>query len=367
MTTLGFMTLNINSENRYFTEIAQRAADHEMECVIFVPSDISPGNEAVSGRKYDASSGLWLDGEFPIPSLIYDRCFYGNDEHSKQCLPIVSWLKNRSDIEFLGYGLPNKLELYNVLQDSRLAPYLPKTLPVNDAHAVLSQLKKQHRLILKPINGSQGYGIYYIKRNEKTFHVKTEKQKKIISRIFPNEEKLLSWLNSLIQLMPYLVQPYLELTNQDLQPFDIRLLLQKDAQGNWVERGKGIRTGVNGGILSNLSAGGFVTRFEDWAENLSPSTKNYIESELTYIKDHLTQTLEAEFLPLFELGVDIGMAKNGSLWILDMNSKPGRKVILSTAEDLREVLYNAPIVYGKRLAENGRKERKTYYAKTLSH
>ncbi|XJZ28090.1 YheC/YheD family protein [Bacillota bacterium Lsc_1132] len=367
MLTLGFMALTMDSENSYITEVAKRARSLDVECVRFIPSHILPNTHLVKGKKFDARSESWIDSEFPLPALIYDRCFYGNDEHSKQCIPIVSWLKNRGDIQFLGYGLPNKLELYQALQNSQLAPYLPVSKTALVVQDVLNELRKHHRLILKPINGSQGYGIYYVKKNQKTFHVKTEKQKKIISRIFPNEEKLFSWLNPLLHQLPYLVQPYLELTNDELQPFDIRLLLQKDENGSWIERGRGIRTGLTGGILSNLSAGGVVTDFETWSAALSPAAKAYISSELDYIKAHLTDLLEDEFLPLFELGVDIGIAKNGSLWILDVNSKPGRKVVLSTAPELMETLYNAPILYGKWLSENDRKGRKTYYAKTLSH
>ncbi|MGG5253363.1 YheC/YheD family protein [Neobacillus sp. SM06] len=367
MLTLGFMTLTMDSESGYLTEIAKRAAAQQVECVRFIPSSILPNTHLVKGKKFDASSECWVEDEFPLPALIYDRCFYGNDEHSKQCLPIVSWLKNRDDIQFLGYGLPNKLELYEVLHHTELGPYLPASKPVSQAQDVFSELKKQQRVILKPINGAQGYGIYYLKKNEKTFHVKTEKQKKIISRIFPNEEKLLSWLNPLLHQLPYLIQPYLELTNDELQPFDIRLLLQKDADGSWTERGRGIRTGLTGGILSNLSAGGMVSDFVSWSEALPPAKKAYICSELDYIKSHLTRLVENEFLPLFELGVDIGVAKNGSLWILDVNSKPGRKVILSTNPAIQETLYNAPVHYAKLLTEIGRKERKSYYAKTLSH
>lgn len=365
--TLGFLALNLESENSYFTEIAKRAAIQQIECVRFVPSDILPGNQLIKGRKFDPLTDGWKESEFPLPSLIYDRCFYGNDKYSKQCIPIVSWLKSRNDIQFLGYGLPNKLELYQTLQNSQLAPYLPASKPLSDAGSLLTELQKHRKLILKPINGSQGYGIYYVKKNQKNFHVKTEKQKNIISRIFPNEEKLLGWLEPLLKQISYLVQPYLELTNNELQPFDIRMLLQKDGHGNWVERGKGVRTGVTGGILSNLSAGGLATDFDSWSASLSPATKAYIISELEYIKMHLTSLLEEEFLPLFELGVDIGMAKNGSLWILDVNSKPGRKVILNTMPDLQETLFHAPILYGKWLSENAGKERKTYHAKTLSH
>jgi hypothetical protein len=364
--TFGIMTLTMDSEMTYFNEMAIRATALDIECFHFIPSRIDPITQLVKGKKYDPESCYWIEQEFPIPAILYDRCFYGDDDHSKQCIPIVSWLKSREDLTFLGYGLPNKLELYEVLKNTVLSPYLAHSEPVSDVSVVLNELTKKKKLILKPINGSQGYGIYYVKKNDKSFNVKTEKQKQIISRIFPNEAKLSQWLKQLLQHHKYLLQPYLELSNNEFQPFDIRILLQKDEFGNWTERGKGIRKGSTGGILSNLSAGGSVIDFETWSATLPNTSKEFICNELEYIKTNLPKLLEKEFMPLFELGVDIGMAKNGSIWILDVNSKPGRKVVLSTAPELKEKLYLAPLLYGKFLTLSHQSERKNYHAKTLS-
>ncbi len=361
------MTLNMECESTYINEIASRSESCNMEIFRFIPSDINPNTLKVKGKKFETSTNLWGECELPIPSLVYDRCFYGDDVHSKLCLPIVSWLKSRKDITFLGYGLPNKLELYNAIKNTTLSSYLPSTLPVSDPGIVLEELNSRKKIILKPINGSQGYGIYSIKKNEKTFHVKTEKQKKIISRIFPNEAKLIQWITSLMKLHDYLVQPYLELSNNEQQPFDIRVLLQKNEQGIWGERGKGIRIGSTGGILSNLNAGGTVISFTEWLSSLKTAMGEYIRQELDFILTKLPAILENEFMPLFEIGVDIGIAKNGSIWILDINSKPGRKVLLHTQPELQENLYLAPLLFGKYLSLTDQKERKNDYEKTLSH
>lgn len=361
------MTLSMDSENSYIDEIARHAQSCELECFRFIPTSINPHSLQVQGKRFDPIGLQWVDSEFAIPTILYDRCFYGDDEHSKQCIPIVSWLKSRNDITFLGYGLPNKLDLYETLKNSVLSAYLPPSQLVSNCSIVLKELAIKKKLILKPINGSQGYGIYYIKKNEKTYHVKTEKQKNIISRIFPNETKLIQWLQTLIKQHKYLLQPYLELSNDELQPFDIRILLQKDEHGSWVERGKGIRKGNTGGILSNLSAGGSVIDFPSWSQTLPTAKYDYICYELEYIITNLPNLLEKEFMPLFELGVDIGVAKNGSIWILDVNSKPGRKVLFQTQPELKETLYQAPLLYGKYLSQTDLKERKRYYEKTLSH
>ncbi|WP_342041545.1 YheC/YheD family endospore coat-associated protein [Bacillus sp. OTU2372] len=367
MLTFGIMTLNLESENAYINELANRAELLGMEVFRFIPSDINPHNLHVKGRRFDSMSNSWIPCQAPVPTIIYDRCFYGEDEHSKLCLPIVTWLKSRSDITFLGYGLPNKFELYQALKTTALSSYLPSTQAVSDVESVLKELTLKKKIILKPINGSQGYGIYYLKKNEKTIHVKTEKQKRIISRIFPNEARLIQWLTLLLKQRHYLLQPYLELSNKEHKPFDIRILLQKNELGIWGEQGRGIRIGTTGGILSNLAAGGTVINFKEWLVSLPPAKAEYIREELTYILNCLPTTLESAFMPLFEIGVDIGIAKDGSIWILDINSKPGRKVLLSTNPELQESLYTQPLLYGKYLSETDQTERKVYYEKTLSH
>ncbi|MED3561876.1 YheC/YheD family protein [Bacillus xiapuensis] len=367
MITFGIMSLNMDSETSYFDGIARNAHACGIQCFRFIPSQIHPHTLQVKGKKFDLELKNWVDCEFPIPSILYDRCFYGDDEHSKQCIPIVSWLKSRDDITFLGYGLPNKLELYEALRSSVLSAYLPRTYPVLDITALLKEIDKTKEIILKPINGSQGFGIYSVKKNDKTFHVKTEKNKKVISRIFPNDAKLITWLKTLLRQHKYLYQPYLELSNDNSQPFDIRIFLQKNETGVWVERGKGVRVGITGGILSNLSAGGSAIDFSTWLAALPAHNKDFICSELEYIITHLPPLLEKAFLPLFEIGVDIGLAKNGSLWILDMNSKPGRKVLMQTRKNIKETLDLAPLLYGKYLSQTDLQERKNLYEKTLSN
>jgi glutathione synthase/RimK-type ligase-like ATP-grasp enzyme len=365
--TFGIMTLTDDSEQEYFTEIALQGAAHGIACYRFIPSNINPTSKMVTGSIFDLSTSQWQQDIFPIPTVLYDRCFYGEDVHSKQCISIVSWLKERKDIFFLGYGLPNKHELYNVLKQSSLHPYIPSTTLINDSNIVMNELTLHQRIVLKPINGSQGNGIFFLELKGPSICVKTFNRNQHIHKTFSDNKKFLTWLELLLTKKSYLIQPYLELFNTQMEPFDIRILLQKEEKGNWVERGRGIRTGHPDGILSNLSAGGHISTFDKWKENLSPKLVEFLESETNDILSKIPTTLENAFLPLFELGIDIGISRNGSIWILDINSKPGRKVVLATNPEIKYELYKAPILYSKMLTSSVNNERKRYNAKTLSY
>lgn len=361
------MTLNMNSEQPYFHEIAKRAANFGIECYKFIPSKIDPKTELVTGLYFDNKENQWINKTFKLPEIIYDRCFYGDDLHSKQCLLITSWLKQRKDIQFLGYGLPNKLELYDKLLDSKLSPYLPATKPlhtINDLYAVLSDF---YEIIIKPVTGYRGYGIYKISQRSSNFRVETNKNGKIVVRHFPNKNIFEAWITSLITKRSYLIQPYLQLSDSQNRPFDIRCLLQKDQQQHWQERGRGVRIGIQGGLISNVSAGAEILAFDEWIQRVSYSKRQFIRDEITDILARLPIELEGKFQSLFEIGVDIGVAKDYSLWILDINSKPGRKVVLSTDPEQSEVLYLAPLYYASTKFHHLEIGKEGNHEKTLPH
>ncbi|MGP7818980.1 YheC/YheD family endospore coat-associated protein [Niallia sp. 01092] len=363
MNRFGIMTLSLDSESSYINGIANYCDPSAFQIFHFVPSTFDPFTEKVKGRMYNHENNTWVTGEFPIPTILYDRCFYHESSHSHQCKNIVSWLKNREDIKFIGNGLPNKLTLYDVLKESRLKAYIPRTKTLRNAEQLLAELSTAQPVIIKPINGSQGNGIYFIQKRNKEIFVKTDKKNKQVEHSFSDSEKFIAWLNGLLAKNAYLSQAYLPLYNQSKQPFDIRSLLQKKPSGKWEIVEKGIRLGEPNRIISNLSAGADVIPFRDWLKHTSFRMKNFLENEVNDILSTIPPVLEKSFPSLFELGVDIGVTANGSLWILDVNSKPGRKVILNAYPHLEEQLYKAPTLYAASiLAEKGGKMN----AKTVS-
>lgn len=351
MISFGMMSLSLKSEYSYFTEIARRANPGTFTCYRFSPAKIHPITELVTGEKFDHQKNCWITAEFPLPMVIYDRCFYTNDTVSKQSKAIVKWLKNRNDITFLGNGLPNKWAIYEALSKSDLSPYIPKTILAESGKTVTTQLKKWSSAILKPVFGSGGAGIYKIEKSGTQFEIFADYGGRLVTKTFNSASEAEDWLNPIFSKKEYMLQPYLELSDSQNSPFDIRVLLQKNNQDQWVLLGKGIRRGHKDGILSNLTAGGEIMPFDDYINGLDSYRKSFILHELEEILSMLPGILESSFPRLFELGVDIGVSKDHALWVLDTNSKPGRKVITTSNPELVEVLYHAPLEYAKRLSE----------------
>lgn len=345
------MTMNPKYELAYFTEIARRANPDLITCYKFSPANIHPISQLARGERYDHAQAAWLEEEFPIPQILYDRCFYSDDFDSKQTMAIVKWLKNKQDLTFLGNGLPNKWAIYEILSTSSLSPYIPETRKAYSGKNALSQLKAWRKMLLKPVSGSGGKGIFSLEKTASSIQARMDIGGELMERKFHSEHETEAWLDGIFHKTEYMLQRFLNLTDSQNRPFDIRFFLQKDMEGRWVVRGKGIRRGKMGGLLSNLNAGGEVMAFDEFIHSLDQKTKKFLLIEMREILMKVPHALEMAFPPLFELGIDLGISKDRAIWILDTNSKPGRKVLYGTDPGSKEMLYRAPLEYALFLAK----------------
>ena len=103
--------------------------------------------------------------------------------------------------------------------------------------------------------------------------------------------------------------------------------------------------GEANGILTNVSRGASYFSHDEWKINHPTYKWTYIEQELEEILEALPLLLEDGFSPLFEIGVDIIIADDSSLWILDINSKPGHKVVHALGSEKLTALHQAPLDY----------------------
>ncbi|HET7656978.1 MAG TPA: YheC/YheD family protein [Bacillales bacterium] len=343
MPSFGILTLNNHQEESYYQEIGIQAELGGMTVHRFAPNRIDPFTEKVTGETYH--NGEWSPGTFEIPDILYDRCFYSTKESFKTNAPIVEWLKHRT--LFLGYGLPNKWKVHEVFRTNPyLNHYTIDTVRAVTANAILNELSKRNTVLIKPESGSQGKGIFVVEKEGKGFVVSTDRRGKISQKAFPDSTVLKHWLNLQLRQTAFLVQPYLPLRTADNQPFDVRIVMQRDGEGKWIERGRGIRVGKKGGIAANLHNEGELMDYDRWLKKLPRMKRSYLKTELASITERVPKQLEESFGPLFEIGLDLGIDRDGAIWILEANSKPGHRTIVESGKISRQQLAEAPLRYG---------------------
>ncbi|QGQ97816.1 YheC/YheD family protein [Paenibacillus psychroresistens] len=293
---------------------------------VFSPTHVDDKTATVQGYKYQASG--WIKASFPLPDLIYDRAFFTSYPHYLRHQSAVSALQRLKKTPYLGRVLQGKWGVHKVLlKHPKLTPHIPLTKLFRQPSLLFRWLKEYSSVVLKPEAGSQGRGVLIITKSDTASYSLRGRsmQNRPIAKSFTNSFALLQWLLAFIGSRSYLIQQYLSLQTDDGNAFDIRVLMQKGRDGQWAQTGMAARVGQPTSITSNLHGGGkgaqvlplLVKQFDSVRANQIIDTINQLSS---LIPTHL----EHHFGRLAELGLDIGIDQSGSIWVIEVNSKPGR-------------------------------------------
>lgn len=337
MTAFCILAFTSPVKSKYFTHIAQHAEKLGVTVYHLTPKNLTLTSvDSVTGYKYEC--GTWVPTTFSLPNYVYDQCYYAT-KRTKAYKARVKWLKEKRKITFIGNGLPNKWEVFQAaMKVSTLQPYFPFTTKATE-DTIFSSLKQFKTILLKPVDGLQGNGI--IKLHDSFLHIRATvvNNGDEITKDFMTHEALLAWIFQ--EKKEYIIQPFLLLQDELNHPFDLRILLQKNENGKWEERKRVIRKGKQHTFTSNIGSGGSVIAYEDWRLDISP----FFEQSIQEIIHQLPLCIEKQFLPLFELGIDIGISPDYCPYILDINSKPGHKIMETSTEEQKEKVYEAPTKY----------------------
>ncbi|WP_335872047.1 YheC/YheD family endospore coat-associated protein [Bacillus sp. 2205SS5-2] len=352
MTKLGIMTLNPLPIPLSINQIKKHCLEEEVTLFVFSPLSIDPYSEKVTGYEYAPIEDSWHEKKFPIPNLIYDRCIYALNQNSQQAKRIVQWLKQRQDTVFIGYGLPDKWKTQQALQKNPvIAPYLIPTERVTTADEVISFLQIHPLSVLKPVDGAGGHGVYGLTLDTQNITIIYTRDMKSSQRTLPLPS-FTKWINNLLKKHDFIVQKKIQSLSKNNEPFDIRIFLQKEEKGKWISRGAGIRCGKEGSLLTNLHAGAELVSIKDWKQKQKHLLWDFIMSEIREVIAKLPSTLEETFAPLFEVGLDILIGEDSSIWICDINSKPGRTLIEKLYPDKSDDISVSLLRYSKHLERN---------------
>lgn len=306
-------------EQSYYAYLSQAGRKIGLPVYVVLPNKIDFQSKTVIGYHY--TNKKWELKRLPLPSLVYDRV-----SNRKKYLPAIRTLKSIPSITFLGHVLGDKLRNHNhLIQHSGIATFMPPTELITSIQVVKHMLDSHDAIIIKPMQNSLGIGVMKLTSKKDTHRAEgRDFQNKIFRRTFPNRAALLMWVRSQLKVK-MIIQPYLTLSSPEGVPFDIRVLVQKNESGQWSETGRAARAGVPNGLTSNLCGGG---RAHSVPEFLGKYYNNeqlaQIERDISYIARELPPFLESRHGRLVELGIDVGVDRNGKVWLIEVNSKPGR-------------------------------------------
>ncbi|WP_052088025.1 YheC/YheD family protein [Paenibacillus wynnii] len=357
---LGIMTCRRSgtppfTESSFYSHLCRVAPLYDLKVIVFFPDQINTASKTVTGMNW--RNGEWVSLETALPDIIYNRCFYGSQNDRNEAAAALAALPQALS---WSRGVPDKWGVYEILKRSRRAAVLlPETLLYTGRRRLSNMLaEREYGVFLKPSAGTHGKRtLHALKQRKGGLSVRgRDGENAVFYHNFQNQNDGFDWIDRFIGSRRYIMQPYLQLTNQSGQPFDVRVLIQKNGRGLWELTGMAVRLGNRGSLTSNLHGGGTAIPILPFLQEEYGSAGQYIKEQLTEEAAILPPLLEAACGRLGELGLDFGIDGGGRITLLEANSKPGRTVFQRTGDKRaeRHALEN-PLRYARHLLLTNRR------------
>lgn len=318
-------------------------------CFVFSSNDIDFAAGKIKG--YSHSGKSWKPGSYPFPNVVYAR-YKG---HSLKKNDIRNKLI-KAGCKFINPALLGKWRSYRILsENAALKAYLPDTRLIKNFKDVEGMLNKHRTVYLKPVAGSQGESIIRVSQSRKSniYEYQYQKNMQSIKGTAQSIKELQLGLKKVMAGQSYIVQQQINLLRMQDSLADMRVMVQKDESGQWTITGKACRIGKSGSITSNISGGGRACEVNELLAKhfTDPQDLARIDAEIDYLALQAAHGIEKHHSPIGELGIDIGVDKDGRLWFIEANLKPARKVFsLIGADQTRLLSVQRPLLYARFLA-----------------
>lgn len=347
--------ISLQAELIYLSEIGKKMI---AEVFVFTPSCIDWPSHTTRGYQYKRTtehSGIWMESRYPLPDVVYDRIPSRAIEARKNIKFTRQKLMKMEHMKYFNPSFLNKWRVHKLLDENAdLSCYLPQTKQL-DPENLLEMLERHKTVFIKPSNGSLGKGIVkaWKKRDTGMIHgIHGSRRSRHIK--VRSVQEFLNKIASVTQSKPYIVQEGIDLIKYQHSNFDIRIIFQKNGQGEWIISKKFVRVAAPKSSISNLSSGGRSERSVVVLRHIFQSNKSLIEEknrEMVRLCTMVAHTLEANSGKIFgELGLDIGIDKSGRLWLIEVNSKPRKTTQTEMSQKIVYNTFSRPLAYAMHLA-----------------
>jgi hypothetical protein len=303
----------------------------------FTPRDINWQQETVHGWFLD-NGGNWIRRIVPLPDVVYNRLPNRRAENGA----VITALRERfikKQIPLFNWSFFNKSDVYKLLdKDPEALRHLPESVDNPDSEKIKQLLEKHQFLYYKPTAGSLGIGIYRLTYHPRRgYFVRYRRNGGNVLLRFSNFNSLMRMLRARHgnDLNHYVVQQGIRLVEIDNCPIDFRFHMHKDGRNQWVVAGIGAKKAGRGSVTTHIKNGGSLMTPEQALGRTFGVRSDDVLREAKEIAVKLSEAIERNYShALGELGLDIGIDREGGVWMFEANAKPGRSIFKHPA--LRE-------------------------------
>jgi len=309
---------------------AMLCAYNGIDLIYIRPKDVNMKNNMVKGKIF--INNKWKSVETELPPFI-DISAYCFKRRNRE---IMQYLRNNT---LLSYDKVNSLSKERLqeelLKDKEFAYLVIPTKRVKQFSDVEGFLNKYSTIVLKPVSGQRGNGVYILNKEKDEFILGYRKNEKKLSH-----QELKLFFEESIQGRRYISQKYISSRTIQGDPFDCRVHVQKNREGKWEVARNFIRIGIGQKVISNVNQGGGISDPEPFLKaNFGEKWEEVIDKI-----NHLAATLpykieEIRGLELISLGFDVAIDKDGELYLFESNGAPTIKPLKAESAMLRADYY----------------------------
>ncbi|KJD42507.1 YheC/YheD family protein [Paenibacillus terrae] len=199
-----------------------------------------------------------------------------------------------------------------------IKPFVPDTRRYTKAN-LKSMLEKYGMVYVKPDRGTFGKGVMRVEQEGQRFAYQHEEKR----LEFKNVEALYASLSKKTGKKSYLIQKGIHLLRHQKRYFDIRVMVQRNAKGPWESTGIIGRLGHPRKIVTNYHSGGKPMALTELLKtHLSQSKQAELIKKLNALGITIATQLQKTYPNFRQIGVDIGLERTFTPWIIEVNTKP---------------------------------------------
>ncbi|MET3696382.1 YheC/D-like protein [Bacillus oleivorans] len=330
--TSGFSSIKtkpVGDRSSFFSRLMRNQAKYGVAFILFGKDHINWDEGTIKGYSYGEKG--WEQITAPFPNVIYDRLPNRRMEGEEKFRTVKKKLQEEYLIPWFNPGFFNKLDVFErIEQDDEAKAYLPETHAFTSFSVIEQMLSKYGHVYVKPQNGSLGSGIHqiiYVRESDFYYCRFKDKDGNKRLRKYQTLERLFNNLFKNRSLKNMMVQQGISLMRYDQHPVDFRIHTNKDESGNWTVSAIAAKVAGTGSPTTHIKNGGEVKTLEE----IVPDTKlrKQMKERITKASLVLSRALEQNMEGIIaEIGFDLGVDKEGRIWLFEANSKPGRSIFI---------------------------------------
>lgn len=335
---------NAPRRSHAFLSLAAAAREVNLPLLITLPrSFVQPG--AVSGWAFDPQrGGFGRTQTRPVlaRTVLFDALYLSELDTHRRDLKLLRRKLNRLRIPFFNPAVAGKDSIYRSLEQADLGPgAVPFTCYQVTPRTVITLLRERPQLWLKPVTGSGGRNIVFVRRRPNhRYEVVAERLYGKCVRREMDQAEFTRFINLNAKRRRLLAQEDVPLLRTaDGRSVDFRVTVGRDMSGAWEVVAITRRTAADGSVLTNYHAGGQIesvtspTRDSRRAlADIGLSVRDL--SPLREVAVAVANRLSLDYPTLGLLGIDIGCTADGRPYVYDCNARPGRDIL--TDEEMED-------------------------------